>query len=219
MIQRHTLRRQVCEILRDRIVSGCIPASSPISEPRLASALGVSRTPLREALIQLEGEGLVHSDVGRGFHVGPLSAAEVHEIYPILSTLHGLALRLAGIPPKEPLAALGEVNARIKASRGHALRLFDLDRLWHTDLVSACANRRLLAMIDEFNGLARRYDFAYWKEAGDVVVSYEQHRAILEALSCGRLATAARLLEQHWMWGVDPVVRWLETRGAAGGGS
>jgi DNA-binding GntR family transcriptional regulator len=215
MIQRHTLRRQIRAILRDRIVEGLIPAATPISEPQLAANLGVSRTPLREALIQLEREGLVSSDAGKGFSVGPLSATEVHEIYPILATLHGLALRLAGAPPTTQLDALKRLNEDIRASRGNARRLFKLDRQWHADLLAACPNRRLLTMIEEFNGLARRYDIAYWKDAGDVIVSYEQHAGILTALRRGRVRTAARLLEQHWMWGVDPVVCWLEARRAA----
>src|SRR6516164_2816173 len=91
-INKKPLREDVHALLRERIVSGGLMPGNRLQDVQLAAELGVSRTPVREALLRLEGEGLVESDPNRGFFVAPLSRKEVLEIYPIVWSLECLAL-------------------------------------------------------------------------------------------------------------------------------
>jgi len=212
MIKRRSLRHDLVPALRERILDGRLAPCAAISEPALAHEFQVSRSPLREALFALEGSGLLQSAVGRGFAVPPLEARDAEDAYTILATLDGLALRLAGVPRTEDLKNLTRINDRIRQSPRRARRLFDLDRDWHALLVARCPNRRLLGMIEELLTAVRRYDLAYWREAGDVLVSHAEHRGIVQALRTGNLELAERRLTGHWLCGIDPVVRWLHRR-------
>ena len=80
------------------ILDGRLPAGERINEVRLAAQLGVSRTPLREALARLANEGALRDEPRRGYFVKPLTGEEVRAIYPIRAILDPAALRLAGIP-------------------------------------------------------------------------------------------------------------------------
>ena len=95
-IKRESLRDQVRESLRRQIVEGALAPGEALKELELSESLGVSRTPLREALIQLEQDGMVRAGKSRGFSVAPLTVDEVEELFPIVGSLHGLALREAG---------------------------------------------------------------------------------------------------------------------------
>jgi DNA-binding GntR family transcriptional regulator len=212
MIERSNLRRQVSEELRARILDGRLPAGATIREPGLAVDLGVSRTPLREALLALEHEGLLTSDVGRGFSVAPLSAKEVLDLYPILANLHGLALGSNGLPGEETLALLSELNESIGANLDSPKRLFDLDRRWHSALLSNCTNLELLHLIEQYTTRSRRYDLAYWREYGDAHVSIAEHEQILDALRFGALDDAQRRLTVHWMSCVPRLEKWLSNK-------
>src|SRR5688572_24496804 len=94
--------------VRQLILNGELLDGSRIVESSLCDQLGVSRTPLREALFRLEQEGLVRQDLARGFSVMPLSAREVREIYPIIWTLEVLALELS--EGNFDIAALRKLN-------------------------------------------------------------------------------------------------------------
>src|SRR5713101_6738628 len=87
------LRQDVLQALLKRIIEGTLKPATKIIESRLAAELDVSRTPLREALLHLEREGLVRSDLRRGFTVERLSAREVRETYPLLAALECFGVR------------------------------------------------------------------------------------------------------------------------------
>src|SRR5215469_8782888 len=99
-IERKTLRSQVREELLERMRAGDVRPGESINEVQLAAELGVSRTPLREALIALESEGQIESENGKGFRFVPLSAREFEELAPIMATLEGLALE---VTPRDAL--------------------------------------------------------------------------------------------------------------------
>jgi DNA-binding GntR family transcriptional regulator len=219
MIERRLLRHDLLTALRERILDGRLAPGTAISEPAVAQEFQVSRSPLREALFALEGSGLLDSAAGRGFAVRPLEARDAEDTYTILANLDALALRQAGVPPREDLQALTRINDRIRRSPGRARRLFDLDRDWHALLVAQCPNRRLLGMIDDLLTVVRRYDLAYWREAGDILVSHAEHRAIVQALRAENLELAERTLLGHWLRGIEPVVRWLHRRQKKGAAS
>src|ERR1043165_6494164 len=110
---RSRLRDEIAERLATLIAAGEL-GTERLKEVELAGQLGVSRTPLREALLMLEREGLVVSEVNKGFRVAALSEARVRELYPILGALEGLCVREAG----ERLRARAREPGAVNAGRG-----------------------------------------------------------------------------------------------------
>lgn len=203
---RAPLREDVRQIVLDRILSGELPPGSRITESRLAAELGVSRTPLREALFNLESEGFVRSDLARGFSVAPLSVREVRESYPILQTLEVLALRSIG-----PLAAtvapeLRRINQELAAVAGDPERGQLVDHQWHDALLAACPNRRLLDLIARLKETVSRYERLYMRDATLVAASVAQHLRVIEALEAKELDRAVRELEENWRFALDTLL-------------
>src|SRR3954468_13333373 len=125
--------------VRNLIVDGSLPAGARINEVHLAARLGISRTPLREALSGLEREGALDNVPRIGWFVRPLTLAEFRQIYPIRPLLDPEALRLAGLPSPARLAALASLNDRIGAER-RADAIIALDDEWHRLLIADCPN-------------------------------------------------------------------------------
>ncbi|MES2522584.1 MAG: GntR family transcriptional regulator [Gemmatimonadota bacterium] len=209
-IERISLGQQVYHEILTGIVSGRLAPLSRLSDSSLADMLGVSRTPVREALLRLSLEQLVDADQGRGFTVRPLSVREVDETYPILAALECLALRLDGPVDTQRLQQLKEINAKLARAAGSAEQLLVLDDAWHTTLLAGSHNAKLGRMIDEAKRAVRRYEYAYMRQAHRVLTSVEQHDSIVAALSAGQLDTAVHALEAHWMSGMQLVRDWLE---------
>jgi DNA-binding GntR family transcriptional regulator len=208
-IKRDSLRIRARVLIRDRLLEGRLPADRRINESDLAARIGVSRTPLREALLGLEKEGLLVSAAGRGFFVPPLSADEVREIYPVLWTLESLALQLRGIPAGPELSDLRRINARLEARLTKPRQALTLDTDWHRALLRPCRNRRLLLMIRDLKRAAYRYEYAFMQHSNRVIVSVEQHRQIMNALERGDMNEAVEMLKENWRVTLECTERWL----------
>jgi DNA-binding GntR family transcriptional regulator len=147
-IERKNLRSQVREELLARMRAGDVQPGEGINEVQLAAELGVSRTPLREALIALESEGQIASENGKGFRFVPLSAQEFEDLAPVMAALESLALELS---PVDDLRAIGRRLSSLAAEFDqevveHAL-VVTKDDEWHGIMLSACPNQRLLDVI------------------------------------------------------------------------
>lgn len=211
-VVRAPLRQEIRRIVLDAILRGTLAPGSDVNEAALAASLGVSRTPLREALLGLEMERFLKSHVGRGFSVVPLSERDVEEIYPLLSALESLALRtLGGIPP-ERRRRLAEINAELESTASDADAALARDRAWHDTLLSGCRNERLLDLIRGLKELAHRYELAYMKHSGTIIRSVKQHRGILAAVERGDLDGAVRHLEENWTVSQRFLVPWIRGR-------
>ena len=143
---RPNISEAIAEELRKRIVDGRLPDGERLNEVHLAASLGVSRTPLREALGRLAAEGALTSAPRIGYFVRRLTVEEFEQIYPIRAILDPEALRLAGIPPPSQITRLASLNDKILEARG-AERVIALDDAWHLDLVSGCPNKILIELI------------------------------------------------------------------------
>ena len=211
-IARAPLRSEVRRLLLERLLRGEPAPGAGIHEADLAAELGVSRTPLREALLALEWEGFLRTDPGRGFFVQPLTAREAEEIYPILWTLEGLALRDEGA--KARLPELERLNTRLAAGKGDPDAALRLDGHWHHVLLEACANRSLLETIAALKNRAYRYEYLYMRDSGRVITSVTQHSAIVTALEQGDRDEAVRRLEANWRVSLEFLRPWLRTEGS-----
>src|SRR5687767_7764301 len=114
---RHPLGDQVYLQLLQRIEGGGLPTGSKLRDTTIAAELGVSRTPVREALVRLAREGMLSAEPGRGFRLTPMSTAELREIGSILAALEPLALEQSPEPSDDQLGRLGEVVRRLEQTR------------------------------------------------------------------------------------------------------
>lgn len=211
---RDNLSDAVTVELRNRIVDGRLPEGERINEVQLSQQLGVSRTPLREALARLAHEGALRSVPRIGYFVRPLTAEEFEQIYPIRSLLDPEALRLAGIPSKERLEALREINERIVAATD-ADTIIDLDDEWHLELIAGCPNEVLLDLIRQFIVRTRRYEIGLMRDGVNVEVAHANHKSILAALRRRDLDAACNALKRNLQTGFEPIMNWLKNREVA----
>lgn len=208
MIPRVPLGDEVYRQVLQRVQRGDIPAGARIRDVSLATQLGVSRTPIREALLRLARDGVLENTVGRGFRVRPLDPAELREVGAILGSLEALALRLSPEPSPERLARLRELDRKLEQTRGDASQCLDLEDEWHRVLLEECPNRRLLDLIASLRQVPRRYLAAFMRDAGRLSLSTLPHVKILEALRDGGRASGATVFEQQWHRGVAELELW-----------
>jgi DNA-binding GntR family transcriptional regulator len=197
--------------LRRLIVGNAFEAGKKLEEEALAREMGVSRTPVREALIGLEHEGLVRSEPKKGFVVTAPNAELVRESYPILAALETTALMLSGEKLVEALPELRELDrALARATARHDQ--YELDHGFHRRLIRDCGNARLLKLVETERTRARRFDGAHERGMADREGSAAEHRRIIRAIEKRDFARAASELSAHWYRGIDVVCRWLEAR-------
>ncbi len=211
---RDNLSGELVTKLRHMIVDGTLPAGGRLNEVRLAQRLGVSRTPLREALTRLAQEGALTSLPRIGWFVRPLTVEELEEIYPIRALLDPEALRLAGIPTPERLSQLKRVNDRLAAARGTDAAIA-LDDEWHLLLIDACPNRVLIDLIKQFIRRTRRYEIALMRDGRHVAAASAAHAEVIASLQRGDLEAACAGLRRNLQTGFAPIAEWLRTREAS----
>lgn len=215
-LDRPNLSTAAQDQVRELIIVGDLVAGERLNEVALAARLGVSRTPIREALSQLIAEGFVQSIPRRGFFVPDLSCEEVRQLYPMRQLLDPEALRLSGIPPASDLARLARLNEQFgRASR--VVDVIELDDRWHLALIAGCPNRILVDLIRQFMRRTRRYELAYLGQDENVSVATTEHEVILDRLHHGDLAGACEGLRQNMQSATEPLLAWLAAR--AGGPS
>lgn len=214
-ITRASVTSDVAATLRTMILDGRLADGERINEVRLSAALGVSRTPLREALNRLAAEGALVSVVGHGHAVAPLAAAEFEQLYDIRPILDPAALALCAVPSTEQLARLSALNAEL-LNAGDGETAIDLDNRWHLLLLADCPNRALVGLIETIMLKTRRYELALLRERPRVVAASNDHERIIAALRAGNRDAACDRLRHNMQSGKAPVLEWLKARDAAG---
>jgi DNA-binding GntR family transcriptional regulator len=187
--------------MRARILDNVWPPGYQALEQALALELGVSRTPVREALIRLHNEGLIEVVPRHGMRVLPVSPMDMAEIYAILTSLESLAAELAARrKPSAPELAPLESACRDMVT---ALAADDLDawakadERFHLQLVSLCGNRRLAEVVTNFWERAHRARMVTLRMRPRPTNSTREHRAVMKAIRAGDAAAAAALHRAH----------------------
>ena len=209
-LSRANLVDELVGILRGRILDGSLPPGR-INEVHVAADLGVSRTPLREALMRLVPEGAVTTVPRIGFFVQPLCEEELEQLYPLRAILDPAALRLVGIPSSVRLKRLREINRKLAASRS-AEEAVKLDDEWHFELIDG-ANPILKGFIEQLVWRTRRYELGLMKGRPSVANAVGEHDQIIKALEDGDLGRACELLAANLSSGKQAIVNWLRSQG------
>jgi DNA-binding GntR family transcriptional regulator len=198
--RRRSLHEDVAEWLRARIAEGRFPPASIIPELEVCAELGVSRTPVREALKALAIEELVEIVPARGARVVALSAEDIRSPVVVLARLEALAAELAcaRISEDERLAltSLHERMVRHHAA-GRRSEYFRLNLDFHAGLVRAAGNRHLAATWASYSGRLRRIRYLSNIKPADWKRSLAEHAEILALLERRAAPRLARLIEAH----------------------
>ncbi len=205
---RANISAAVADEIRNMIVDGRLPAGNRINEVHLSRQLGVSRTPLREALARLAQEGALESIPRIGYFVRALTIEEFEQIYSIRPLLDPEALRLAGLPSSDRIERLREINQKIEKARG-ADAIIDLDDEWHLELIADCPNKVLVDLIKHFMRRTHRYEIALMRERKNVLTSVTNHKATMAALRSRDLKAACAALRVNLENGRAPILFWL----------
>ncbi len=199
-LPRTSLRDQVYEVVLQAIVGGHYPPGHQIRDLDIARSLGVSRTPVREALQRLVDEGLVETIPGAATRVTPIDVQAVRNIYPIIGALHALAVRLGAehIGPAEidRLARANEAFAQAVEKR-HMAGALAADDAFHGIVLAAAANPELQRTLDRLMPHIRRLQLTQFSSA-PARRSIRQHQAMVRAFGRGRTEDAARAVEENW---------------------
>lgn len=204
------LRDSVYRRVVEMVTTGRLVPGQAVTEAALSRELAVSRTPIREALLRLEAEGVLVSAPARGFSLRPLALAEAAELYPILGALERLALQTASADAFD-LPRLEALDASLRGSDDPFER-WRLDSEFHECLASACPNTSLRTMIASLRVRLSRYEIAYMQVADRRHEAAPLHTRILSALADADTDTAADLTAENWEESRRVVLNWLKAQ-------
>ncbi len=196
-----TLTDQVYGLLRDRMLAGKMASGEFVREPEISNALGVSRTPVHEALGRLASEGFLERVAHRGFRVPEESIADLVELYPILAALEVLAGResFGRLSPEiiEELRAINRAYAEA-ASRSDFEAGIELNDRFHQVLSQQSQNVHLKTMLDSMRATVRRLEtWTFITHPRDWARSIAEHNAILDASERHDFDTALEALKSN----------------------
>lgn len=196
----YSLRIKIYHRLKNAILNGVYKPGESLIEMKLAKELGVSRTPIREAIRQLELEGLVSSIPNKGVIVEGVSPQDVEDIYSIRKMIEGLAARWAA--EKITDAQLKELKdildlMEFYTEKGNVEKLSELDSRFHDIIFKASNSRPLESVLTNFHHFIQRARLVSVKASGRAVHSLNEHRDIYEALQVHDTDTAEKAMIDH----------------------
>lgn len=199
-IGRRLLRDDVYHRLRDAIVDGTFVPGEQLRDAELAAWLGVSRTPIREALLRLTEAGLVSALPGRSTTVTSLDARDVQEARDVVAAMHQLAVRDAvGSLTDADLDAMREANARFRAAieEGDIEAALRADDELHNVPVAVASNRALATVLDQFTPVLRRAERLRFSSLGGPA-SVARHDELIRLCALGDADRAAEIAFGTW---------------------
>ena len=204
------LRDVVFNTLRKAILKGELKPGERLMEIALAERLGVSRTPVREAMRKLELEGLVSIIPNKGAYVTGITRKDVEDIYAIRSLLEGLCARWAtAYITEKQLDALEEniYLSEFHASKGHAQKLTELDDQFHDILYEACSSKMLEHQLRDFHEYVRRMRKQNLSGSERGLEAVLEHKQIMEAICRKDADRAQELAALHMRNAYDNMIK------------
>ncbi|MBO4401995.1 MAG: GntR family transcriptional regulator [Selenomonadaceae bacterium] len=194
------LREAVCETLRDAIRRGILEPGERLMEVQLADELGISRTPVREAIRKLEQEGYVIMMPRRGTYVSDVSVSDVKEIFEIRSALESLATGLAARRiEQDELETLQSLLIEIEGyiAKNDIDKIVETDIKFHELLYKVSRNDRLVAIISNLKEQLARFRTLSMSYPGRLQETLEEHSDMVEAIANGDVSAARDAAEHH----------------------
>lgn len=198
---RRNLREEITETLRAAVISGELRPGVVYSAPSLATQFGVSATPVREAMLDLAGEGLVDSVRNKGFRVTELSGKDLDDLSELRALIEVPTVRRiteAGVAP-DVLATLRPLAATIEsaAADGDLITHVAADMEFHLRLLALAGNEHLVETVRSLRARSRIYGLRRLADRGQLVPSAHEHAELLDLIAAGDADGAERLMDHH----------------------
>lgn len=207
---KYSLRGRVFHKIRDDILSGKYEEHEELKEVAIGEELGVSRTPVREALRQLELEGLIQIIPNKGAYVTGITQKDVKDIYMIRSLMEGLCAKWACEHiTKEQMDEMEEnvYLAEFHASKGHLDQLAELDNRFHDIMYEACDSKMLEHLLKDFHQYVLRVRKKTLNNVNRGSASNHEHELIMEAIKQKDGEKAEQLANRHMINAYENMVK------------
>lgn len=212
------LADRTIEAIRNAIVTGELAPGEPLRDRQLAELLGVSRTPVREALHRLEAAGLVESGGRSGWAVTEFTEQDVHELFQLRMVLEPLGLdALAENPDEKRIQEIASffTDYEHPIAEERFTEYFSHDDDFHRAIIDCTGNRRIRTFYEVMNShINRGRFFLYGATAGRVEETLDEHRKIVDAVVARDFARAREALLGHLRTGEALMLRQLRARAA-----
>lgn len=183
------------------IIDGTLQPKEQLIDADLAEALGVSRTPIREALLLLEAQGLVEVHPGKDTRVKDIEKNDILKMYPVLATLHALAAELTtSLIIPEQIEQLKSLNAQFSESieNKEPYQAMEIDEQFHNLIVEISDNMYISSFNSSIQVHIRRFKYVFLKQHETITYnSVQEHVAIIDAMEKHDYATASRIMKQN----------------------
>jgi DNA-binding GntR family transcriptional regulator len=198
------LYERVAERLRERIVSHGMAPGSWIDEQALCAELGISRTPLREALKVLAAEGLVTMKLRRGAYVTEVSERDLSEVFHLLALLESDAAAVVATRATDAqIAELAALHNQLEATVADRDAFFGANERFHMHLLEIAGNRWRNQMVADLRKVMKLYRHHSLFKQGRLQASLKEHRRIMSALKARNGPLVQQLMQQHLSQGKD----------------
>ena len=198
------LYEEVAELLRQRIFARELEPGSWIDELRIAEALGISRTPLREALKVLAAEGLVTMKVRRGAYVTEVSEKDLRDVYHLLALLESDAARVvAQNASTDQLQQIESLHRELEQATADRDRFFEINEAFHMLLLQIADNRWRDQMVADLRKVMKLNRHSSLFKEGRIAQSLAEHSAIVQALKDRQPELAAQRMQAHFIHGLE----------------
>ena len=205
-LNRTFIRDDVYASLREWIVGGELEPGEKLKDKELAAHLGVSRTPVREALRKLEDEGFVETAANRWTRVSPITLEDAEHIYPIIQALEKLALTLA-FPniSEQHIRCMQTINSQLNVALDHndPQAAMQADVAFHQTLIDAANNTELTIILNQIKAKYQRIELAYFSKADFLLASFEEHQTLISALETKDFNAANQALASNWQISIE----------------
>lgn len=200
-VQSHKpLRDVVYDELKIGILTGRISPGTRLLEVQLAESMGVSRTPIREAIKRLEKDGLVNIEPRHGAYASRVSIDDMVEILEVRELMESMAAQLAAerVTPEQMESLMKTENLYQKAVKEENLEdMIAYDAKFHKEVVEASHNKTLSQLIEPLQEIALRFRYMYYHDSNRVEKMPNEHEKIIKALANGNGDAARKAAEKH----------------------
>lgn len=196
----YSLRSKIYDKLRNDILNGVYKPGDSLIEMKLAEELGVSRTPIREAIRQLELEGLVSSVPNKGVFVEGVTEQDVNDIYEIRKLIEGLAVRWA--TEKMTDEELKELKDTLDLMEFYTIKdepdkVSEMDTRFHDIIFESCDSKPLRSVLTHLHHFIQRARLVSIKVSGRAENALKEHREIYESIAAKDADAAERAVQKH----------------------
>ncbi|GAK13374.1 GntR family transcriptional regulator [Geomicrobium sp. JCM 19039] len=201
-IERSSMRLHAYEMIKQAIITGDLAPERRVRDAELSELLGISRTPVREAILRLEDEAFIVSKPNSYTMVAPIDLEEVREAYTIVASLEALAVReIVKHCNQTDIKTLIDLNADYERAlqRKQSIEALEADLAFHGAIVHIAKNDTLIKILTPLRDKIVRVEYHYFNDHSPKEKSYQEHERMIEAIQQKNESVAVQQIQENWM--------------------